>query len=160
MASQKVRRVIWDGLFAADVRARYFSALAARLRSRERVLAVAVGILTSGSVGSLLAKIPHVPLACSVLAAILSTILAVYKFDKGRSLGASLGRQWIEISSEYAALWATADKLSEQSLMKRHRELEQKHFSSDELAMAEFALDEKLLDRCFQKTAESLGAAA
>ncbi len=153
----KTHDLIWDSLYMADVRARYFARLAGRLRKTERLLAVVVAVGSSGSVVSLFAGQDLAAKILGVLTAVIAGVLAAYKFDKRANVAASHSRQWLEISSEYEVLWTRIEDLDDAEAIARHRELEKKHFQADELAIAEFQLDDKLLDTCFSEVATSRG---
>ncbi len=157
MTPERTRGLIWEELYAANVRTRYFSTIAGRLKSRERWLAVSVAVLSSGAVTTIVAQIPIVPLILSLMTAIIGAILAAFKFDKGTAMGATLGRQWAEIASEYEILWAQLEDLGEEEVLKRHRVLAAKHFPSDEVAIAEFPLNGPLLEQCWRAVAASRG---
>ena len=160
MAIEKTRNLVWDALYMADVRKRYFAAVAGNLGRRERVLAFMVALSSSGTVASLLAKIPNaqtVSVILSLISASVAAFLVVAKHDKKINAGAALSRQWSEILSEYEILWAQVDTLKEATLLKKHAELERKHFPIDEIAVSEFKLNEKLLDKCFDEVARSRG---
>ncbi len=152
-----IRNLAWEALWMADVRSRYFAHLAGKLRRTERVLALAVAISSSGTVAALLSGQDLVGKLLALATAVISAVLAGYKFDKRSSVAASHARQWLEIASEYDILWAQVDDLKEEEIAARHRELEKKHFPADELAIAEFQVDEKLLGTCFEEVAESRG---
>ncbi len=157
MSHERTRSIVWEELYAANVRARYFSTLAGRLKNRERWLAVSVAVLSSGAAGALFAQVPVLPLILSLMTALAGAILATFKFDKGTAMGATLSRQWAEIASEYEILWAQIEDLDEEVVLKRHRALAEKHFPSDEVAVAEFPLNSALLDRCWNAVAASRG---
>lgn len=157
--SEGTRKLIWESLFMADVRARYFALVAGRLRKHERMLALFVSILSSGSVVALLAKIQHLPLICGVVAAIASAVLATLKFDKRASVGATLSRQWMEITSEFEVVWARIDTIDDNSALRSYRILGKKHAPADELAISEFSLNTKLLNKCFEEVLLTRGVA-
>lgn len=160
MMGEAARNLIWESLFMADVRGRYFAHIAGRNRAWDRRLAIAVGVLSSTSVASILANIPHAPLVLSLATAVLGTTLAALKLDKRVSVGASISRQWMEIASEYEIMWAEIDSMTEKAALKRHRELEKKHLPVDELAIAEFPLRKTLLDLAFRETSYARGVVA
>ncbi len=154
------KAIIWEELYAAHVRTRYFSTIAGKLKSRERWLAVSVAVLSSGAVTTIVANVPTVPLVLSLMTAIIGAILAAFKFDKGTAMGATLSRQWAEVASEYEILWAQFADLDEEEVLKRHRALLAKHFPADEVAIAEFPLNSALLDKCWNAVAASRGLEA
>ena len=162
MANVHIRDLIWDSLFMAEVRARYFSRVAGSLRAWERYLALFVAVSSSGAVATVLTNAKVWSVVLSIVAAIVAAVLATFKFDKRVSVGASLSRQWLEIASEYEILWARLGDTTESEALEVHRRLEKKHFPMDELAMSEFQLKAKLLDACFDeiKTSHGLQEAA
>ncbi len=157
MTSKRIQDIVWEELYAAEVRARYFAKLAGRLKSRERWMALALAVLSLGTVGTIVAKQPDAALLLSLTTLVLSAVLATFKFDKGKALGATLGRQWTEIAAEYEILWAQLAELEEEEVLTRHRDLLTKHFPSDELAIAEFPQNDRLLSECWKAVAASRG---
>ncbi len=152
-----IQSMIWEELYAAQVRARYFSSVAGKMKSRERWLAVSVTLLSSSAAATLVANVPTLPLVLSLATAIIGAILAVFKFDKGVAMGVTLSRQWDELASEYEILWAKFPELEEKEAMELHRSLRVKHYPADEVAIAEFPLDSRLLDKCWEAVARSRG---
>lgn len=162
MTSEPTQDLIWESLYMADVRARYFAEVAARLRNVERYLALFVAVASSGAAVSILTKVPGAPLVLTLASALAAAVLATFKVDKRANVSASLARQWLEIASEYQVLWSRVGEISDKAALERHRELERKHFPADELAVSEFRLNRRLLDACFEAVRQrhGLGAAA
>ena len=159
MVSETIRDLVWDALYLADARTRYFARTAERLRTWERRLAWLVAVLSSGAVASVLAGQEYriLQVTLSVATALIAAALATYKHDKRVAVGASLSRQWSEIASEYDILWAQVQTVDDEEVIGRYRELEGKASPMDELAISEFQLDEKLWDKCFDAVAVSRG---
>ena len=148
------RTLIWENLFMADVRSRYFAAVAQRLRQRERMMAISVGVLSSGAAASLVASAPQwVSIVLSLMAAILAAAFSVLNLDKRVTLGASLSRQWSEVLHQYELLWARRKELTDATALRKHKELSEQTKAADELAIAEIGEDRKLLEKVFDETA-------
>lgn len=150
MDREHVRQLVWESLLNADLRSRYFGHLAGSLQTRERVLTIIVGVLSSGAFLALIIKteVAYLPHTFSALAALGSILLANLKLGKSAALSASIYSKWLTIQREYELLWAQLDSLSSEQAAKRWRDIESQHAKEDETAVQEFRLNKRLADEC------------
>src|SRR5258708_38738068 len=89
---------IWNSLLDADYRARYFGSSAGLLQRRERLLTLAVTLLSSGAFVSLVAKLQWLPSyiapTLTVMTALVGGTLSVLKLGKNASLSGAMHKKW------------------------------------------------------------------
>lgn len=148
MQSEHHRQLVWDSLLDTDFKARYFGHLAGRLQRRERLLTVAVTILSSGAFVTLIGKLGSawLPQVFSLLAAVTGAVLAVYKLGKTASLSASLHAKACASKYKLEALWAEIDTLAPQDVLRRWEAIEADALKDDETAAAEFTIVKSLAE--------------
>lgn len=145
-----IRRLVWESLLNADFSSRYFGHLAGLLQTRERIITVVVGVLSSGAFLALISKfqLGYLPQLLSALTAVFSITLATRKLGKSAALSASLHSRWTAIQNDYEILWSEAEFLSSEQIAERWRNIENSHMKDDETAAQEFRIDKKLADEC------------
>src|SRR3954453_19062589 len=102
------KKLVWEALLDADYRSLYFGHLSSRLQSREQVITVIQGVLSSGTFIALIAKfqLGLVPPILSLLCVLLSIILINFKLGKSATLSASIYSKWSGVKNEYEVLWS------------------------------------------------------
>ncbi len=151
MAGNDLRELVWRSLLGSDYRARYYRHLASSLEARGRRLTIAIGVLSSGAFVILVSRfaieIPWLAEIFSLVAAALSWILTVVQFSKSAALASNLGKKWDTIYKDHEQLWSEIDRLDAKTVLKRWREIEDRHAELDEIAAVEFPLKAKLAER-------------
>jgi hypothetical protein len=149
MPSEPMRRLIWESMLEADIRARYFGYRASRFERRERVLRVILLVVSSAQFLILISQL-QVPLVAEIVAGVvvlLSVFLTTFAYSSSAKLNAALHRVHSELATEYELLWVGVDTNDDKALEKKHRELQEKPRGLVEEASRE-TVDSKLVDRC------------
>jgi hypothetical protein len=146
MPNERYRTLVWESLLDADYRARYFGHLAGRLQRTERLITVAVTLLSSGAVATILFKTgnDYLTAALSLLAALFSGVMAVYKLGKAAGTAAALLSKWSSVKNKLEVFWSGIDELPAKEVEKRWLAIESEIGKETEIAALEFTLSGRL----------------
>lgn len=90
----------------AEVRSRYFGELATRYTKRKQMISGTSFFLSSGAAATLAAEVTReIPLALSVVAALIGAYSIAVGLDKKAATMAKLHAAWNQLSSDYENLW-------------------------------------------------------
>ena len=106
MLTQEQTDRVWNGALAAEVRSLYFADLASSYTRRKQIITGITFFLASGAAAALVGKMPpSVPLALSVVSAILMAYSMAVNLDRAATTMAKLRFSWAQIEADYRHLW-------------------------------------------------------
>ena len=115
---------VWFGLLDADRVARYYNALAARLRRRRRLLDAFTAFGSTGAVASLLLSAPTaLPTALLLAVAVASVWSLASRYSEDVALLTRVGDEMGRLADEWQLLWSQVDALGDDEARRRVAEL-------------------------------------
>ena len=107
---QDLRRVVWEEMVLANMRANYFAELVSHYQNWEKWLRVLVLVSSSGAAATVLTTAPDwIKLAFPVIAAAVSFWLLFSQYGMLARDAADLHSGWNRLAAEYESLWNHLD---------------------------------------------------
>jgi len=111
MDSKTIRRIVWEEMLYADMRANYFAELVRMYQKRDKWLRVAVLLTSSGAVATALAEVAAwIKLATPILVAAGSFWLLMNQYAAFARDAADLHSGWSGLAKDYERLWNHLDE--------------------------------------------------
>jgi hypothetical protein len=106
MEPATLRKLVWEEMLFADMRANYFAELLRNYQARDKFLRVAVLIASSGAVGTTLAQLDApAKITVPVIAAAGSFWLLISQYSSLARDAADLHAGWSGVAKDYERLW-------------------------------------------------------
>ncbi len=108
MLSESQIQNVWESQIGAEVRALYFAELAGTYTLQKQWITGLSFFLSSGAAITLFTTLPtSIPIACSVLVALLTAYSIARNLDSAIRTMAKLHYSWSQVASDYESLWNT-----------------------------------------------------
>lgn len=143
---------VWFGLLDADRVARYYNALAARLRRRRRLLDAFTAFGSTGAVASLLSAPTALPTALLLAVAVASVWSLVSRCSEDGALLTRVGDEMGRLADEWQLLWSEVDALGDDEARRRVAELSAAMGRCTDGVPPELADVRRLNERCAAET--------
>ena len=105
MVDEALRRRIWNEMIAADTRCRYFSQLASRTETLDRVLRVALIFFSSATAATVLGAFPSGAEWLAVVSAVLAAVSGTMQHGRAALKFAEFSVFWGRLHRDYEDLW-------------------------------------------------------
>lgn len=100
---------VWEEMLAAQMRALYFGELVTRYQRMDRILGVALLILTSGAATTILSRLPDpfywITAFLTIASAAVSAWRLLARYSDYAARAADLNLQWDHLAADYERLW-------------------------------------------------------
>ena len=144
---------VWYGLLDAERVARYYNALAARLRRRRRLLDAFAAFGSTSAVASLLLSAPPWALAAFVLTSAAASVWSlVSRYGDDGALLTRVGDEMGRIAGEWQLLWSEVETLGDDEARGRVAALSEAMARCTEGVPPELADQRRLNERCAAET--------
>ena len=144
---------VWFGLLDADRVARYYNALAARLRRRRRLLDALTAFGSTGAVAALLLSAPAVLPAALLLAVALASVWSLAsRCSEDGALLTRVGDEVGRLADEWQLLWSEVDALGDDEARRRVAKLSEAMGRCTDGVPPELADVRRLNERCAAET--------
>ena len=144
---------VWFGLLDADRVARYYNALAARLRRRRRLLDACTAFGSTGAAAALLLSAPTALLAAFILAvAFASAWSLVSRYSEDGALLTKVGDEMGRLAGAWQLLWSEVDALGDDEARRRVAKLSEAMARCTDDVPPELADVRRLNERCAAET--------
>ena len=149
----RYRDDVWYGLLDADRVARYYNALAARLRRRRRLLDAFAAFGSTSAVASLLLSAPPWALVAFVLTSAAASVWSlVSRYGDDGALLTRVGDEMGRIAGEWQLLWSKVESLGDDEAEGRVAELSEAMARCTEGVPPELTDRRRLNERCAAET--------
>ena len=127
-----MRKTIWESLLDAEMNLRYWKEKTAIFCSRDRLLKIALAILSSSAVAGwgLWQDYPLIWKALSSLTAFIAIAMPFINYQKSIEIACDLCGKWSEIMNDYEHLWIEVNNAPEsENLIEKYVSVKKKESS-------------------------------